>query len=231
MEHAIVEERVRIGSGRLTLSGILSYPDAAAPLCGVLLCAPHPNFAGNMENNVIEALARHLAPRAVALRFNYRGVGDSEIHLPPSVSAYDYWSEAEETRNYADAIGDVRAAAQTLSRAAGSLPLIVVGYSFGAIVGLQYGASDSNVLAMAAIAPPLTRYDFDFLSNCTKACLLISGSDDFVFSAETSASLHAACGSNVRQELLNGKDHFFRGDERTVCEKIGAFVRDAIRSS
>jgi hypothetical protein len=231
MEHAIVEERVRIASGRLTLSGILSYPGEASPLCGVLLCAPHPNFAGNMENNVVEALARHLAPGAVVLRFNYRGVGDSEILLPPGVSVYDYWNEAEETRNYADAIGDVRAALHTLSQAAAGLPLMTVGYSFGAIVGLKHGASDSNISAIAGIAPPLTRCDFEFLSACRKRCLLISGSDDFVFSAETSTKLNAACGSNVRQELLKGNDHFFRGDEGTVCEKIGAFIQDALPSA
>ena len=34
-----------------------------------------------MNNNVVSAVAQHLAARCAVLRFDYRGVGESEIAL------------------------------------------------------------------------------------------------------------------------------------------------------
>ena len=92
MVDAIVEERVTFASGSLRLAGVLAYPQEAAPERAVLVCSPHPHFAGDMNNNVVSAVARHLAGQAVVLRFDYRGVGESEIVLGPEESAFDYWT-------------------------------------------------------------------------------------------------------------------------------------------
>jgi hypothetical protein len=225
---AFVEERTTFTSDGLRLSGVLAYPASGEPKQAVLLCAPHPNFAGNMENNVILALGRHLAATSIVLRFDYRGVGDSEIVLPPDVSAFDYWNDAEEKLDYRAALHDVAAAAEALTACAGQGSFAIVGYSFGAVVGLQFGCGSVNVGALAGIAPPLTRCDLEFLSECRKPCLLLSGADDFVYSAEKSAGLQARCGSSVEHVLLKGHDHFFRGDEAAVCERVGAFLNRAV---
>ncbi len=224
----IIEERLEFLSDGLRLSGMLAYPATGEPQEAVLLCAPHPNFAGNMENNVILALARHLSASRIVLRFDYRGVGESEINLPPDVSVFDYWNDAEEKLDYGPALADVAAAAKALIDCAGARPLSVVGYSFGAVVGLQFGCLNANVRALAGIAPPLTRCGLEFLSECRKPCLLLSGVDDFVYSAEKSAGLQARCGANIEHVLLTGRDHFFRGDESTVCEHVSAFLKKGI---
>ena len=51
---------------------------AGAPRGVVVLCHPHPQFGGTMDNKVVQTLARaflQLGYRAV--RFNFRGVGGS----------------------------------------------------------------------------------------------------------------------------------------------------------
>ena len=223
----ICEERITFPSGSLTLSGVLSYPEQASPLYAVLLCAPHPNFAGNMENNVIQALSREFGSQAMTLRFDYRGIGASEIELPSEVSAFDYWTDIEESKNYTDPLADVCAAARALKDSAVDLPLAVVGYSFGAIIGLLGEKSYSSVSALVGIAPPLKRYPFTFLSDCLTPCLLLSGRDDFVF--DESAAEKSAWPACVTQKVLEGHDHFFRETESVVTAHARAFVGSAMK--
>src|ERR1035437_2486400 len=120
----IFQEKVFFADG--ALSGILGYPMDGTPQRCVLLCSPHPNFAGDMSNNVIEAMAEHFAADSVTLRFNYRGVGQSRIDLPGGISVLDYWDRVEREKDFADALDDAAAAAQMLLRSAPGLPLAVV---------------------------------------------------------------------------------------------------------
>jgi len=227
MEPLICEERITFPNGSLTLSGVLSYPEQARPRYAVLLCAPHPNFAGNMENNVIQALSREFGSRAMTLRFDYRGIGASEIELPAELSSFDYWTDIEESKNYTDPLTDVVAAARALEESAAGLPLVVVGYSFGAIIGLLGEKSISSVRALVGIAPPLKRYPFTFLSDCRTPCLLLSGRDDFVF--DESAAERSAWPACVTQNVLDGHDHFFRESEGVATSHARAFVESAMK--
>ena len=223
----IVEERVAFDGNGLTLSGVMAYPATGAPRRAALLCPPHPHFAGDMENNVVLALARHMATDSVVLRFDYRGVGESQIKLPPGVSVFDYWDDVEEKKDYAGALSDVWAAGEELSRAARGLPLVVVGYSFGAVTGLMFGRDCAAVRAMAGISPPLKKVSFDFLADCPKPCLLLSGKNDFVCSAEEMAWAKKLAGRRLTTALLGG-DHFFRQEENILCARVDRFVRKAV---
>ena len=229
-EGAIVEERITFVSDRLRLTGILAYPDRTEPERAVLVCSPHPHFAGDQDNNVVCAIARESAVRAVTLRFDYRGVGDSQISLPSGLSAFDYWSDMEQTKDYKDAIRDVSAAASALVEAIGGLdiPLSVVGYSFGAATGLLYGHSNENVSNMVAIAPPLGKVSFDFLSGCSKPVLFLIGTGDFLYSQEKTESLRQTLASNSTIEIIDNADHFFRGHENLVAQRADQFIRSSI---
>ena len=63
----------------LTLEGIIALPDGEGPFPGVVMCHPHPLMGGNMDNNVVVAVTFGLADAGIAsLRFNFRGVGNSQ---------------------------------------------------------------------------------------------------------------------------------------------------------
>jgi alpha/beta superfamily hydrolase len=231
MQDKIIEERITfINDEGLQLAGVLAYPDQIEPIYALLLCSPHPHFAGNMDNNVVCEIARELAVQAVTLRFDYRGVGDSQISLRNGLSVFDYWSDIEETKDYNDAVRDVTAAAHALSSAIGELdiPFSVVGYSFGAATGLLYGHEKENVCRMVAIAPPLGKVSFKFLSNCSKPGLFLIGTGDFLYSAEKTEQLRQTLTSNTKVEVLENADHFFRGDENILARKVDEFIRNNV---
>ncbi len=226
MLQAASEEHVTFLSGAVRLRGVLSYPEQARPELAVLLCSPHPHFAGDMNNNVICAVAQRLAARCAVMRFDYRGVGESEISLGPDESAFDYWNEIEETKDYRDAVEDVAAAARALLAATESLDvgLSVVGYSFGAATGMLFACHESRVEKMVAIAPPLGKVPFEFLSDCCKPSLHIAGRNDFLYSDEKMAAFRRSVGPAARVVVLDEADHFFRGDENSVARQIEEYL-------
>ena len=231
----ITEEEFYFSSGSMRLAGILGYPDTGQPQSIILLCGPHPNFAGNMDNNVIRGLFDDLAKHSLVLRFDYRGIGGSEIQLRDGVSKYDYWNEVEERKRYEEIVGDVRSALNALQLLSPKVPVHIVGYSFGAITGLLAGIELECVHTLIGISPPLLRYSFDFLQTCRKPCLLLSGRNDFVFTDDPShGSFHwPPC---VKQMILDGEDHFFRGREFIVVDQVLKFLNSgftigSIRSS
>lgn len=228
MSDLIGEELVSFRCGDLNLSGVLTYPEQHELRYAMLICAPHPNFAGNMDNNVVVALAREFSRDAMTLRFDYRGIGASEIRLPETVSVFDYWDDIEQLKNYAAPRADVAAALAALNDYSNGLPLVVLGYSFGSIVGLSGCMKLSGVSALVGVAPPLSMYPFDFLSDCEIPCLLISGDHDFVFSADESA--RSMRNSLVTQVVLDGHDHFFRGTEDELCAQIRSFIEEGIKA-
>ena len=61
----------------IVLEGLFSTP--GAPTIGAVLCHPHPLYGGEMRNNVVSALANSFQEENIAtLRFNFRGVGQSQ---------------------------------------------------------------------------------------------------------------------------------------------------------
>ena len=223
----IVEERVTLAGPAGPLSGVLSYPAEAEPAFAALVCSPHPHFAGDMDNNVVRAVAARLAAEAVALRFDYRGVGDSAIELPAGLSVWDYWDQVEQHKAYDDALADVACAAEFLSRSCGPLPAAAVGYSFGAITAMLHGRRRGGFACLAGISPPLKRFGFEFLAGVARPCLLLSGREDFVFCEQALARARQAAGGDLYAQMVDG-DHFFRGREDDAATRVADFIRDGL---
>ena len=73
------EEKVFFPSGRVQLEGLLSVHEALSIKGGLILCHPHPQFGGDMHNTVISIAAEAAFQEGFStLRFNFRGVGESE---------------------------------------------------------------------------------------------------------------------------------------------------------
>ncbi len=220
---AIIQERIRLGDhGRL--SGMLAYPAQGMPERAALICPPHPNFAGDMTNNVVTAVADALSHNMLTLRFDYRGVGESRICLEAGDSALDYWDRVESQQDYGGALADAADAADVLEEMSQSMPILALGYSFGAFTALQTACARERILATVGIAAPFKRICFDFLAACTWPCLLISGDQDFVYDPSVTQRLAQDVGERLTIDLLSAQDHFFRGSESMLAERILRFI-------
>jgi alpha/beta superfamily hydrolase len=193
-------ERLRVGSGPRVLDAALVVPPH--PAGGAVICHPHPLYGGDMDNDVVVAIADTLAASGLAvLRFNFGGVGGSG-------GRYDD-GRAE--------VDDAEAALDALRvRVPPDTPLTVVGYSFGAWVALRVRTPVARVVA---IAPPLELLAQD-AATTTAPVVYVAGTGDDFCPADRLATL--APPDAVR--TVAGADHFFVGRTR----ELAAAVREVL---
>ncbi|MDD2463581.1 MAG: hypothetical protein PHI97_06255 [Desulfobulbus sp.] len=201
------------GCGRL--EGRLYYGEDAAEGIGMILCSPHPLLAGNMDNNVIQAIAQAVAVHMPVLMFNYPAVGKS-TSPQPGLPLFEVWNALDQEKTY-------HGIAQEVSRVIGWSKTYfpqyhLVGYSFGACMALA--ALTPEALSYTAIAPPLLEEDFSRLPTFSlPICLIAAERDNLV--AEQVLHPHQ---SHIKQVTIQGADHFFRGSEQEVSRWIVDFV-------
>lgn len=131
----VPEERVTFDSEGLRLEGMLHRHDG--PLAAVVL-HPHPQYGGDMDSHVVLALRQALAEAgATTLRFNTRGAGASE-------------GQFDNGRGEAE---DLKSAINLVLADAGDRPLVLAGYSFGALVAARVAQTDPPA-ALILVSPP-----------------------------------------------------------------------------
>lgn len=194
---------ITFASGALTLEGALHLPDAT-PAPGVVVCHPHPQYGGDMDNSVVVAVCEALAARGfAALRFNFRGAGASEGEF----------DRGKGERN--DAVA-------TLAHVA-SLPEVdakrlgLAGYSFGAVVAAE--AASGDLRALALVSPPVAIADLRIAWGCP--ALLLGGDQDSLVPADRLAIVAEAPG--VEMHVFEGADHSWFGFEEQLGEAVGEF--------
>src|SRR5215813_3420077 len=208
-KESIVEERVTFPVGDIALEGLLWAPPQA-PTIGVVLCHPHPLYGGDMQNNVVSALADTFQQAGMAtLRFNFRGVGRS--------GGEHGGGEAE--------VEDVKAAVTYLLSRQAVPTVVVAGYSFGSMVGLRAGAADPRVHKLIGVALPVGVSDPSFLLDVTKPKLLISGDRDNYSPIPALQGLLAKLPEPKALVTVPGADHFFWGQEEEVAKAAVEFLQ------
>jgi len=195
---------LNISAGNVELQSHLREPEKE--LRGsVVLCHPHPVYGGTMDNRVIYRAAKSAARAGfAALRFNFRGVGKS-------TGQYDHGLGEQE---------DVVAAIDWIERKYPQKPLVVLGYSFGAWVGLQVGCRDPRIRALVGIGLPLNLYDFDYLVDYSNPALYIIGTRDEFCSQKNLDKLDPRLLPLSKVERIHDADHFFSGQ----VEKLEIFI-------
>jgi uncharacterized protein len=189
-----------------------------------LVCHPHPLFGGTLHNKVafhtMKALNSFGFP---VLRFNFRGTGSSQGEHDHGIGEVD----------------DVGAALDWLDHAL-HLPLIFAGFSFGAAVGLKAACADSRVKAAISVGTPVVpvaadtelprTYTFDFLQNCAKPKLFVSGARDQYGPRTKLQALVRSLPEPKKLVVIEGADHFFEGRLRELREAIETWVKEAVSS-
>lgn len=165
---------------------------AQAPRGVVVVCHPNPVQGGTLDNKVVQTIARafvHLGYRAV--RFNFRGVGQSE----------GTWDEGRGEVD--DALAVVNAMRDP------GLPLALAGFSFGGYVAAQAAlhlGGDARAERLLLVAPATSRFDTAAVPADT---LLIHGEVDDV--VPLAAVLDWARPQALPVIVMPGVGHFFHG--------------------
>ncbi|MCX5875626.1 MAG: alpha/beta fold hydrolase [Deltaproteobacteria bacterium] len=201
------------------LEGNLWYTDEEPGQEGVLLCPPHPLLAGNMENNVVQAVATHCAGLGLpVLLFNYRGVGKS-FKPDPDLPLFEYWHRLDQEDTFSSVFSDTRAVLAFCRRYFQRVHL--VGYSFGAFIALNLLAEKAEgPSSYTAIAPPLEERDFTHLSTLSLPGLLITAAEDLLLKERADLTLPPT----FQRIILEDTDHFFLGREEEVAQAVGEFI-------
>jgi alpha/beta superfamily hydrolase len=168
------------------------------PAALMVICHPHPQHGGTLDNKVVQTLARaglQLGYRTV--RFNFRGVGASA----------GVWSEGRGEID--DALAVI--AASRAAEGAAALPLALAGFSFGGFVAAaaaaQLGETRENAAARLALIAPSTLKQT--LPSVPQDTLVIHGESDDV--VPLSATLDWARPQSLPVTVLPGVGHFFHG--------------------
>jgi alpha/beta superfamily hydrolase len=189
-----------------------------------LVCHPHPLFGGTLHNKVVFHTMKALNSFGFpVLRFNFRGAG---------------LSAGEHDRGEGE-VNDVGAAMDWLD-AEYHLPLVFAGFSFGAAVGLRAACPDSRVRAVIGVGMPVVpvvadsevprNYTFDFLRDCAKAKLFVSGGRDQFGPRAKLEAFVASIPEPTKLVLIEGADHFFEGRLRELRDAIEGWVKQAVSS-
>jgi alpha/beta superfamily hydrolase len=220
-----IVETVRFPSGPYLLEGELAYTENA--LCAsAVLAGPHPLLGGSMHNNVIQGIGDGLAAHGLAtLRFNYRGVGQS---TGPRVDAAQNLARFWNTSHIPEEVEwrhDVEAAARFLSLAAGALPEILVGYSFGCAL-LPLLSLQEPAVGYVLIAPPLKHHDCRAMAEVHAPILVVASDDDFSADVDARRAWFDRLSAPRRLVHAPRDNHFFRGHEPWLVETVISFLRD-----
>lgn len=196
------------------LEAIIKEPRAVARAAALVL-HPHPLHGGTMHNKVVFRAARGLNEAGlVALRLNFRGVGNS-------TGTHDY-ARGEQA--------DAQAGLDYLSANYPALPILLAGFSFGARVGLELGVQDERVRALIGIGTPVNMYDFTFLHACRKPILFVHGERDEFGDPERLRALAAQLPTEAHAQvtIIPRAGHFFDAQLDELTRVIREWTTDLL---
>jgi alpha/beta superfamily hydrolase len=196
------------------LEAILWTPkDTPHPPLAATVCHPHPLFAGTMHNKVVYQAAKSMDALGMpVLRFNFRGAG-------LSAGVHDHGRGEQD---------DVRAALDFLTAEFPGVPLLLAGFSFGALVGLRAGCEHPRVSQLIGLGIPVDNNDFSFLRQCNKPKLFVQGSNDEYGAVATVKGLVASLPGENQLVIVEGVDHFFAGKLHQLDAAIHNWFSDTV---
>jgi len=200
-----MESRVTFHAGALKLEGMIT---PLSKTCGAVITHPHPLYGGELSNPVVESIALTYARKGITtLRFNFRGVGQSE-------GVYDNGIGEQE---------DVLAAIRLLS-ASGITEIHLAGYSFGAWVNARIYKLPPEVSTLVMVAPPVAFMDYKNIPLQPLLKVVLAGSDDEIAPPDLICRLLPVWNPTAKFEIIDDADHFFYGRFPQLEEALGTHI-------
>jgi len=196
-----------------TLVDLPALEAGQKPVGVAAIAHPHPLFGGTMDNKVVQTMARAFVQTGwMAVRFNFRGVGESE-------GAYD-----EGRGELQDLLAVIAhfSPAQTQQGA-----LAIAGFSFGAFVtshAVQALHPMRSIDRVVLVGTAAGRFDVAELPKDLHAnTLVLHGEEDDT--VPLAAALDWARPQNLPVVVLPGVGHFFHGQLPLLRDLVARHVK------
>lgn len=165
-----------------------------------------------MNTSVVFRLARGLQAAGLGvLRFNFRGVGQSQ-------GGHD-GQGGEEL--------DLESALDHLQACFPDLELWAAGFSFGARTAAAHAVVDNRVRRVVLVALPVAAFDASFLPELTKPGLILMAEHDEFGNLSELESRFPDLHPELERDEIPGVEHFFKGQTKQLQERVRAY---AVRS-
>ena len=205
-------ENLIILNNEIKLEAELFKPKLDKNLLCVLIIHPHPQYGGNMFNNVVSGIFYKLIEHNIScLRFNFRSVGRSTGSFS----------------NGTGELSDVHTCVDFLINEQKFKNIVLCGYSYGAAIGCSSIEYSDSIIGYVSVSFPWdfmgTKYKE--MSQSTKPKLFIQGSKDNV-------ALYEKFEENFdfylepKYKKIIDTDHFYGGYEAQVAEEVLNFLRN-----
>jgi uncharacterized protein len=183
---------------------------ARAPVAMVL--HPHPKGGGTMNNRMVQNLYQMFVKRGFSvLRFNFRGVGNSQGTFDNGIG------ELSDAASALDWMQQFNPEASTTW---------IAGYSFGAWIGMQLLMRRPEIKGFMSISPPANLFDFSFLAPCPSSGLILQGLNDEIVTASAVQKLVDKLKTQkhivIDYETVPNANHFYENEMDIVmghCER------------
>ncbi|MFX1487553.1 MAG: alpha/beta hydrolase [Promethearchaeota archaeon] len=178
----------------------------------VLICHPHPQYGGNMFNNVVSGIFNKLVENGIScLRFNFRGVGRS-------------------TGSHSDGSGelsDVHACINFLINEKNFEKILLCGYSYGAAIGSSAVNYSEKIIGFISVSYPwgFMGSQYKNMSQTTKFKLFIQGNRDTIAHYDNFQINFESYSDPKKFKIIEGADHFYWGYEEQVADEILTFLK------
>ena len=192
------------------LEALLDEPDSA-PRAAVVIAHPHPKYGGTMHTKVVFRAAKAFQRIGCAvLRFNFRGVGLSDgVHNAGNGEHEDY-----------------RAALELMADQHPTIDLWAAGFSFGAWIAMNVGATSDRVSLLLGIAPPVAHHAFDGIRHSTKPKFFVHAERDQLCSLKTMWRFYGELPEPKELVVIDSADHLFDGKTTEVGDAIEDLLSD-----
>lgn len=199
------------------LEALLDNPHAELPLDSestpravAVFAHPHPQQGGTMHSKIVYRGAKALSAMGCAvLRFNFRGVGRS-------AGTFD---------DGQGGLADYLAALDYAEKQYPGLPLYAAGYSFGAWIAMNAGATDPRVGVLLGIALPIQR-EMTAVITSEKPKFLIHGERDTLIPVKEMWRFYGKLSEPKELVVIDATDHLFDGKTREVGDAIIDLLED-----
>lgn len=194
------------------LEGQLLVPEKCHSQIVALLGHPHSLQGGTMQNKVVTTLARTCRDLGIpSIRFNFRGVGQSEGHYDHGVG------EAN----------DMLCIAKLWEQQKPDSRYIFAGFSFGSYVTARAASQWPHQLLLS-IAPPVTHYDYRSLYPTIHAWHILQGEADEVCDMADVMNFASQFVPPLPVHRFANTTHFFHGKLVELRACLQQIIQDEV---